>query len=672
VAKVPRSVVLGTAGHIDHGKTTLVRALTGRDTDRLPEEKRRGITIELGFAPWVIAEDLEASIVDVPGHESFVRTMVAGAGGIDAVILVVSAEDGVMPQTREHINVCRLLGVEHGVVALTKVDRLEGDAEAIELAVDDVHEALQGTVFENAPIIACSGHSGEGLDALRTEVRRLVASIPRRETRGDPLIPLDRVFTMKGHGTVVTGTLLRGVIDLGRESTLRLEPMGEHREPRDVRARAAQVRGAERDRILAGSRIALNVAGVDTKEIARGDVLTAGATVLRSSFLHALLDHLPGHSAPWKHGTTVQVCAGTASTVGRLDPLWRAPSEEPQDEGPDRSDVVVPPGRRAIVRVRLEAPLPVWRDQRVIVRAFDDPTEDHQGRTIGGGFVIDPEPGRGRGQRPRWIALGRALLDSDARARVLALLRDAGTEGARASSLARRAGVRDLGELVAPMTGDKGEVIALSNERFVHASAVQPLIAKAITVVDRFHADNPMQPGLGRAAVEGLLGSAIAPDVAALAVDRAIARGALKVVDDHGTVARPGKGLQPGGELPEHMQRVLDLYVEGGTAPPTLRQVEEGAMLPPRQILEIVGILQRTGRLIKVTPDLSFSKQSHERLLEQVRERLREHGTIDVQALKQMTGLSRKFVVPFLEHLDQLQITLRQGDTRIPGPRAQG
>jgi selenocysteine-specific elongation factor len=671
VAKVPRSVVLGTAGHIDHGKTTLVRALTGKDTDRLPEEKRRGITIELGFAPWALGPDLEASIVDVPGHESFVRTMVAGAGGIDAVILVVSAEDGVMPQTREHINVCRLLGVAHGVVALTKVDRLEGDDEAVELAIDDVREALRGTVFASSTIVPCSGQTGHGLEALRDEVRRVVSSMPRRETRGDPIMPLDRVFTMKGHGTVVTGTLLAGVVALDRESSLHLVPAGEHRQPREVRARAAQVRGSERDRILAGSRIALNLGGIDTQEIHRGDVLTAGQTVQRSSILHAFLDHLPGHSAPWKDGASVQVCAGTAYAVGRLHPLWLAPTDDPEatDEA-SGSNVVIAPGRSGIVRVRLESPLPTWRDQRLIVRGFEDPSEDHQGRTVGGGFVIDPEPAVGRGQRARWIAVSRALLDSDPRARVLALVHDAGVAGAQAASVARRAGLRDVGDVIAPLLGEKGQLVDLGGGRLVHGAHLQPLVARTITVVDRFHADNPMQPGIGRAAVEGMLGSMIAPDVAALAVERAMARGALTVVDDHGTVARPGKGLQAGGELPEHMQRVLDLYVTGDMTPPTLREVEENAKLPGRKILEIVGILQRTGRLIKVTPELSFSKQSHDRLLDQVRERLRDHGTIDVQALKQMTGLTRKFVVPFLEHLDQLQITLRQGDTRIPGPRA--
>ena len=245
MAKAPRSLVLGTAGHIDHGKTTLVRALTGIDTDRLPEERRRGITIELGFAAWEMAPDLKASIIDVPGHEGFVRTMVAGAGGIDLVVLVVSAEDGVMPQTREHLNVCQLLGIEHGVVALTKVDRLEGDEEAIELAVEDVRGALEGSVFAEAEIIPCSGQTGEGLDALRATLVRLAGKLPRRDDKGPVILPIDRAFTIKGHGTVVTGTLLSGVVDLGADNRLRLVPAGPGRAPREVRSRGAQVRSAE-------------------------------------------------------------------------------------------------------------------------------------------------------------------------------------------------------------------------------------------------------------------------------------------------------------------------------------------------------------------------------------------------------------------------------------------
>jgi selenocysteine-specific elongation factor len=668
-----RSVVIGTAGHIDHGKTTLVRALTGVDTDRLPEEKRRGITIELGFAAWAISDEVVASIVDVPGHENFVRTMVAGAGGIDAVVLVVSAEDGVMPQTREHLNVCRLLGVSHGVVALTKVDRLEGDEEAIELAVDDVRESLQGSVFADAIIVPCSGQTGFGLDRLRKVILDLIRTLPRRATDGGVILPLDRVFTMKGHGTVVTGTLLSGIIDTRRDLSLRLEPAGDDRQPRPIRVRGVQVRHEGEPRVLAGSRIALNLGGVDVDDLRRGDVLADGDLVGRTTVVHAQLHHLPGRRAPWKHGSTVQVCAGTAFSIGHLDPLWRTP--HPEDDPSARGgDVIVEPGREGLVRVRLDNALPVWRGQTIVLRDFSGPavaaSSEDQGRTMGGGTIVDPAPSVGRGQRQRWIALGRALAGDDLDARLRALVEDAGRFGIELPEILRRAGVADAPRrLEALASGKRPEIVAIG-ARFGHVATLSPLADQVIAAVDRFHAANPMQPGLPRAALEGSLGDRVHPGVASWAVERAIARGALQPVDDAGTLARPGKGVAADGELPEHMQRVLDHYAAQGITAPTVKEVTAAVGLDARKALEIIGVLQRTGRLVKVTPDLSFDKDSHERLLHDVRAQLREHGHIDVQVLKQLTGLSRKYVVPFLEHLDQLQITVRDGDTRRPGPRS--
>ncbi len=661
-------MVLGTAGHIDHGKTSLVRALTGTDTDRLPEEKRRGITIELGFAPWTIKPDLEASIVDVPGHENFVRTMVAGAGGIDAVILVVSAEDGVMPQTREHINVCRLLGVRHGVVALSKVDRLEGDAEAIELATDDVREALAGTIFEEALIVPCSSVTGEGLDTLRAALETLIAKIPRRGTKGDPILPLDRVFSIRGHGTVVTGTLQRGVVDIGKETPLRLEPAGEGREPRPLRTRAAQVRGDARDRIGAGSRIALNLGGIDVRDLSRGDVLTTGDAVARRSVFHAWLQHLPTHGAPWTSGTSLQVCIGTGYANGKLDPLYVAPIEG--ESGP-AEDTAIESGREGLVRFRLETPLPIWHGARIVVRAFSDPSEDHQGRTIGGGVVLDPEPSTGRGQRPRWIALGRALHGDDVRAQLSALITDAGLLGIDEAALARRTGVDDVRTAIDPLLKGKQPVITrLGKDRYVEEASVRGLIERAISTVDKFHGAQPLKTGMPRPALEAALGRRIATDVASAAIDRCVERGALRRVDEAGTLARPGKGLSAEGELPPRMQTVLDLYIEAASGPPTLKEVGDALEMDGAEVLELVSGLQRTGRLIRVTAELSFAKDAHETLVVAVRERLAAEGTIDVQALKAMTGLSRKFAVPLMEHFDQMQITVRKGNERIPGPRA--
>ena len=676
MAKPPRALVLGTAGHIDHGKTTLVRALTGVDTDRLPEEKRRGITIELGFAAFELSPELRASIVDVPGHEGFVRTMVAGAGGIDIVILVVSAEDGVMPQTREHINVCRLLGIEHGVVALTKVDRLEGDAEAIELAAEDVRAALHGSVFEDAKIVPCSALTGEGMPELLAELRRLAAKVPRRDAQGAPILPIDRVFTIKGHGTVVTGTLMSGLVDLGVDNHLRLVPAGPGRAERDVRSRGAQVRSADQARVMAGNRLALNLANIEVAELHRGDVLTRGPFVVATTTVHAMLQHLPGKDPAWEHDTSVQLCAGTAHATARLDPLWHAPHPD-HDAVPVGSEPVIPPGHEGLVRIRLEQPLPLWRGQRLVIRGFSSSTiagaHDDQGLTLGGGVVIDPEPSSGRGQRARWIAVGRALADSDPNARVRALVHDAGLVGIDLVAVERRTGLRDAGTRLRSMSEGKGAVLVpLPGDRFVHAEAARPLVDRVITGVDRFHADNPNQPGIGRAAAEALLGTRVAPAVAAWAVDQAVARGALRSVDDQGTLARPGKGVPADGALPEHMQRVLDEYRKAGLEAPNLKDVQAACGLASKQILEIVSVLQRTGRLIKLTADISLPRANHDALVEQVRAHLGEHGTIDVQALKQLSGLSRKYAVPFLERLDELQITRRDGDRRVPGPRMRG
>ncbi|MFO0635227.1 MAG: selenocysteine-specific translation elongation factor [Nannocystaceae bacterium] len=436
MSRGPQALVVGTAGHIDHGKTTLVRALTGVDTDRLPEEKRRGITIELGFAPWRISPELEASIVDVPGHEGFVRTMVAGAGGIDLVLLVVSAEDGVMPQTREHINVCRLLGVGAGVVALTKIDRLGDDADAIELAIDDVRGALAGTPFADAPVVPCSAVTGAGIETLRETVRAIAAKLPRRDGHGPPILPVDRVFTIKGHGTVVTGTLLSGSIDVRNDEELVVVTHGPGREPFGVRARAAQVRAEGRDRVQAGNRLALNLAGIERDAVERGDVLTRGHEVSRQSFVHARVQHLPGHSPAWRAGTTLQVCAGTAHGIGVIDPLWLVPEPQARDDG---EQAEVAPGRTAIVRVRLRgAAAGVARStpgaarvrgaQRRLQRPHRRRWHRHRPRAR---------------QRPRHAqALDRVVADlaeGDTATRIHALLEDAGPRGLSLDELGRRA-----------------------------------------------------------------------------------------------------------------------------------------------------------------------------------------------------------------------------------------
>lgn len=668
MAKSPRYVVLGTAGHIDHGKTALVKALTGIETDRLPEEKKRGITIELGFAAWPIADGIEASIVDVPGHEAFVRTMVAGAGGIDAVILVISSEEGVMPQTREHLNVCGLLGLEHSVVALTKLDRLEGDEDALELATEDVRESLAGTAFAEAPIVPCSAVTGDGIEELRAAIKRMVKKLPNRRQKELPILPIDRVFTMKGHGTVITGTLLSGTVDIGKDPAFVLVPHGERRESREIRARGAQVRGAASERITAGNRTALNLGGIEVSELSRGDVVTRGAKVTRSSVFHAHIEQLPHGAAGWKRGSSVEVCAGTAHAVGQLDPLDVV--HDPTLEE-DPGELMIRPGGAGLVRIRLDAPLPIWHGQHIVLRSFDDGGDvaARHGLTAGGGTIVDPHPSSGRAQRGRWIRVGTALRSPDATTRLAALVEDAGALGLSVEDAAVRAGVEDSASALDTMVSNKSAL----NEGggvYVHTNVLEPLVKTAVSAVDRFHAEHPMQPGMGRAAVEGALPGRVAPQVANAAVSAAVDRGLLRANEQSGTLSRPGKGNVDPDNLPPEMQQVADLYDQRGIAPPTLKDVQAVCEISAKEALEIVGLLQRAKLLVRVTNELSFSQRGHEAVVTDAKRHLAEHGRIDVQALKELTGLSRKFVVPFLEHLDRLGVTRRVGDERVPGPNA--
>ena len=658
MAKAPRSLVVGTAGHIDHGKTALVRALTGVDTDRLPEEKRRGITIDLGFAPWPLGGGLEASVVDVPGHEAFVRTMVAGAGGVDLLILVIAADEGVMPQTREHLHIAALLGVRAAVVALTKVDRLAGDREALELAEDEVREVLAGTPLAGAPLLPCSAHTGEGLDALRAAVRRLAAQLPPRPLRDRPIVAIDRAFVIKGHGTVATGTLLAGRIQPDREDRLDLVRVGADRPALDARVRGLQVRGRPAEEAAAGARVAVNLGGLAVDDVRRGDVLTRGRRVARVEVVHAWIERLPHDRADWSAGAALAVCAGTAHAEARLAAL-ADPAGAPADD--------LPPGTSGYARLILDPPIPAWRGQRLILRRLHG-TRDPEGDTVAGGVVLDPAPSAGRGQRPRWIALAPALAADDPARRVAALLADAGARGLDLEGAELRAGLADPRPVLEALV-EESRATPLAGDRWVDAAVVERLAAAAAAHVERHHAQAPLQPGLPRRAVEAALPERPAADVAAAAVGRACAGGELVRVDDQGALARPQHVRQTGAYPPE-LAALLGLYRRGGAAPPTLKEVEAATGMTPRQVLDAVAVLQRAGALIKITPELSLAVESHDALLERIRAHLRERGELDVQALKGLTDLSRKFVVPLLEHLDRLQVTRRVGDRRLPGPRA--
>jgi selenocysteine-specific elongation factor len=657
-----RRLVLGTAGHIDHGKTSLVRALTGVDTDRLPEEQRRGITIELGFAAFELSSNVHVAVVDVPGHEALVRTMIAGAGGIDMVMLAISAEDGVMPQTREHLHVCELLGLSHGVVALTKIDRLgEGkpDDELLALASEDVRSALAGTALADAPVIPVSARTGEGLDRLRAALLAVARKLPERPRRGDPILPIDRVFTLRGQGTVVTGTLIAGTLDSKTTEQLDWRAQGMGRNPRPLRVRGLHSQGQAVERAQAGMRVAVALANVAVEDLARGDVLTRGERVVESRRLLARIHQLEFGTQPWTRRSAVQVCVGTAHAAGRLVPLAIQ-----RDDGSLAAARELAPGETGLARIYLDVPLPVWSGQRMILRAFTAEHAAREGLTIGGGVIVDPLPGRG--QPERRIALGRALLDSDPRARLLALIRDSGAVGIDEIELTRRTGIEQVGDVLAGLPAT-ARVIPLGAGRWGDAGLLDTLVERAVAEVDRFHAAQPLQPGMPRATLErSLAADALAGRVLELAIERRL----LRVADRSGSLARPYHEVLDPTDLPAPLTAMIERYTAAELTPPTLRDLAGELGMEVRAVMDMASLLHRRGLLVRVSDDISYAATVHQRIVAEVREHLREHGSIDVQALKSRFGLSRKFAVPLLEHLDRLGITRRQGDVRVPGRAA--
>lgn len=632
-------MVLGTAGHIDHGKSSLVLALTGIDPDRLKEEKARGITIELGFAHAAIG-DVTVGFVDVPGHERFVRTMLAGAGGVDAVMLIVAADESVMPQTREHFEICRLLRVPRGLVVLTKTDLV--DEETLELVRLEVRELVAGSFLAAAPMLPVSARTGAGLDDLRTALADLGRRVEHRRGDGATRLPIDRAFTMPGFGTVVTGTLVAGRVRTDDE--LRLVP-GEKR----VRVRGLQVHGRRSDAAVTGQRTAVNLGGIEVAEIGRGRSLIApgGATVTRRA--DVTLELLPA-AKPLKHGARVHVHQGTMEVLGRVSIAGRAAE--------------IAPGSRAMGRLRLESPAVLTRGDRFIVRAYS-PTV-----TIGGGQVLDPEPPRS-GVRSaaalrRFEALASSATgdvpDSPALTRMIA---DAGGAGLPIAALVSRGGQSpaSLDMLVASLVGEKRARVA--GDLLVAPEVVDDLSTRLLTIVGEFHKAQPLADGIPREEARERVFARAHPDVFTLVVQELSDARRLSARD---RLALPGHRL----ELSPEEQRAFDgidtAYRRGGLRPPDAAAIAAEGRWAPSLVDRMTSLLTRQKRLTRVDT-LIFHAEALAALKSEVRA-LKDaapqgKATVDVSTFKDRYGVSRKFAIPLLEWLDRERVTRRMGDVRI-------
>ncbi len=620
-------LILGTAGHNDHGKTTLIRALTGVDCDRLPEEKARGITIELGFAPIDLPSGLRLGIIDVPGHERLVRTMVSGATGIDLVLFVVAADEGIMPQSREHLAICELLGVERGVVALTKIDAVESDL--VELARLDVEETLQGSALADAPVIPVSATTGEGLPELRAALEEVARQAPPRTTReGVAWLPVDRAFTMRGFGTVVTGTLRGGAFEEG--AAVEVFPEGGS-ESFSSRVRGLQMHGEPTKLVLPGSRCAMNLHGVEVSSVPRGTVVAGPNRLEYRTRVDVELRLLPG-AARIKDGGALTIHVGTAERLARVR-LFDRPRLEPGDH--------------AYVELRFAEPLVVVEGERFIARGFARTTAG--GWTIGGGRVLDVAPAQSRRTRETRLEELETLAGEDRIASLAVRLRRAGFQGIEEETLLRE---------VRSIEGIPG--VQIGSGRWMDRDCFDELRENVVAAVDARHRSQPLEPSVGLAAVVAGLDARVPEDAVRAALEASVAEGQLEA--QASAYRRPDHRVRAGED---ETREIVDTLRDAGLGPPTIDALGRTLEKDARALRPLLEHLVREGQLVRVTYDLFFERSAIEDLRARVIEHLREHGSIDPAAYKEITGRTRRHTVPLMEFFDAEKVTLRRGNVRV-------
>jgi selenocysteine-specific elongation factor len=615
-------IILGTAGHIDHGKTSLVKALTGTDTDRLKEEKERGITIDLGFAYLSLPSGNVLSIVDVPGHERFVKNMVAGASGIDMVLLVIAADDGVMPQTREHLDICSLLGIGHGLVAVTKSDLV--DDEWLKMTIDDIKGFLKGTFLEGSPVVPVSSTAGKGMHELISSIDSMAAGIRRRSAEGIFRMPVDRSFTIKGFGTVVTGTVVSGRVKVGDD--VEILPQGER-----TRVRGIQIHGRQAGEGGAGSRVALNLLGVEREAVKRGDTISLPGMLKACRIVEAKVSLLPSAPRPLKDGAEPMFHIHSASTKASVILLG---SRE------------MKPGESSFARVRLKEPTVAMHGDRFVLRTPD-------GGTVGGGIVLDNEPPK----RSRVTALEelKTLASDDLKEKAHLHIKRAGLTGIKAGELAVR--LNTAAGILEPVTSkliSSGDVLRI-DEYLVSSVTVEALKDPLISTLESYHKKEPMKIGIPMEEVRARLH--IPQKLLSLIMERLVREGAAVMERD---LLRLASHKVSGGEIREKMEGI---YMDAGLTPPTLTELLERMKIKERDALDILNILAKGGELVKVK-DLFFSKRAIDDLHSRVLDFFKARSEMTPLDFKELTGLSRKFAIPLLEYLDSQKVTIRVGDVR--------
>jgi selenocysteine-specific elongation factor len=632
-----KSVIVGTAGHIDHGKTALVKALTGIDADRLEEEKRRGITIDIGFAhlelPAPDGSRIRLGFVDVPGHERFVRNMLAGVGGIDLVLLVVAADEGIKPQTREHFDICRLLAIRRGITVLTKSDAV--DSETLEVVRLEVEDYVRGSFLDAAssPMVAVSSLTGAGLDELKSALAKVASEVAAKNSAALARLPIDRVFTMKGFGTVVTGTLVAGTVR--KEEELEVFPASKR-----VRVRGVQVHGSPAQAAIAGQRTALNLAGLSTEDLARGMTLATADTFRSTSRVDGLLSLLPS-AKPLKDGARVHFHAYTTETIAEAR-LYGAKQHGTKQ---------LKPGDEAYAQLRFTEPMLLLPGDRFIVRQFSPVV------TIGGGIVLDASPATRKQRIEDATAFLNTMCDGSPEQVLAARVARRGAIGLRLDDVPGEMNIRR--EEAAKLAALAG--LVWCSQALVAPAAYAEAKADALQSLKKFHDANPLVAGMSKEELRDRVN--LGPEVFYSVLEKLAEEKKLEVAGE--LVHLPGRGVVMKDEEAESKKIIEQAFASAGLKVPSLKDVLAGLKVDKIRAQKIVTLLLRDKVLIKISEELVFHQSALMDLRHKIAALKNTAPKIDVARFKDMTGVSRKYAIPLLEYLDRERVTRRLGDERV-------
>ncbi|NWJ44895.1 MAG: selenocysteine-specific translation elongation factor [Chloroflexi bacterium] len=623
--------VVGTAGHVDHGKSTLVKALTGIDPDRLEEEKRREMTIDLGFAWLKLPSGNEISIVDVPGHERFIKNMLAGVGGFDAALLVIAADEGIMPQTEEHLAILNLLQVERGLVALTKRDMV--DEEWLELVTDEVKAKLAGSVLANAPIVPVSARTGQGLKELVAILEEILQNTTLRPDIGKPRLPIDRVFSVTGFGTVVTGTLIEGSLRVGQEVELMPGNL-------KSRVRGLQMHKTKAEIAAPGNRVAVNLTGLEVSDLQRGMVLTVPGWLHATDLVDVRLHLLPDSPVEITQNSRFDFFSGAVEATAGITIL-------------DKEKIL--PGEEGLLQLRLSEPLALAKNDRFILR-LPSPSQ-----TVGGGIVIDPQPRRHKRFQAQVIQTLQTL-EKGTPAEVLlqTLNSDSGLpRDLKALSEATKLPSPILQEALEQLVAQNSTLI-LGDAFYTGLAAWQRIADKSVALLRQFHAQFPLKRGMGREELKSKLAIG-SPKIFNLLLARLLSEQVLIESEGKGgggmALSLPGFAVQFNPAQQKQVDTLLAAFRQNPYSPPSISELGTD--------LNIVAALVDDGRIKKVSDSLYFINEAYETMVSLILKRLDEQGKITLAEVRDMFGNSRKYVQSLLEHLDEIKLTQRVGDERV-------